>query len=247
MTAFRAAGAGLVCSGTSRTARPLVEAVRVISAEEQAAARITRMKKNVLTSARLHVDAGTSGGFRGRWAMLTLTFREGVEWEANQISKLLQHIRMYAARSGFKARYVWVLELTKRLRPHYHVLVWLPKGRTLPKPDKQGWWAYGMTQIEWAKHAVGYIAKYASKGEPETLCAIPRGARLCGVGGLENPQRIELRWWKSPVWVRQVFTEITDLGRVEGGGWVNRQTGEYLKSPWVVLWHGGALVLFKVV
>jgi hypothetical protein len=240
--------AGLVpFETTQKSPRKLWRFKRIITKDEQAAMRVTRMRKNVITSARLHVEAGRTGGFRGRWAMLTLTYREDVRWIANQVASLLDHLRKYATRAGFVARYVWVLELTKRLRPHYHVLVWLPKGRSLPKPDKQGWWPHGMTKIEWAKNAVGYLAKYASKADPESQIAMPKGARLSGVGGLVKEQRIELRWWKSPLWVREVFSSICDLGKPPGGGWVNRETGEFLPSPWRCFFFGGSLNLCEVV
>jgi len=242
------ASAGLVSSATSqKSPGRLWRMKRQITKDEQNAMRVTRMRKNVITSARLHVEAATVGGFRGRWAMLTLTYREDVRWVANQVARLLDHLRKYAARSGFAARYVWVLELTKRLRPHYHVLVWLPKGRSLPKPDKQGWWPHGLTKIEWAKNAVGYLAKYASKAEPSNQVAIPKGARLSGVGGLNATHRIELRWWKSPLWVREAFPIICNLGRCVGGGWVNRETDKFVASRWRVIFHGGALILCEVV
>lgn len=237
------ASAGLVSSATSHKRYRIK---RMITQEEVRAARITRMRKNVITAARLHVQRARTGGFRGRWALLTLTYRDDVRWIAKQVASLLTHLRNYGNRAGFVTRYVWVLELTKRLRPHYHVLVWLPKGRSLPKPDKQGWWPHGMTKIEWARNAVGYLAKYASKAEPEQHDAIPSGARLSGVGGLERDQRIELRWWKSPLWVRQIFTTICDLGRSPGGGFVNRETGEFAASRYRVFFLGGALVLCEV-
>jgi hypothetical protein len=240
--------AGLVpFETTQKSPRKLWRFKRIITKDEQAAMRVTRMRKNVITSARLHVEAGRMGGFRGRWCMVTLTYREDVRWVSNQISALLDHIRKYAQRCGFVARYVWVLELTERLRPHYHILVWMPKGRTLPKPDKQGWWTHGHTRREWARNAVGYLAKYASKAEPENQIAIPKGARLSGVGGLVKEQRIELRWWKAPLWVREVFSSICDLGKPPGGGWVNRETGEFLPSPWRCFFFGGSLNLCEVV
>lgn len=176
--------------------------------------------------------------------MVTCTYREDVRWVALQLTELLKCIRQYAARCGFRCRYTWVLELTKRGRPHYHLLVWLPKGRTLPKPDKQGWWKYGMTKIEWARNAIGYLAKYASKGDDYDLRALPAGARLSGFGGLNKSSRTELRWWKLPKWVREVFTEISDVGRTKGG-YVHRPSGEFLASRYMVVFQGGALCLLE--
>lgn len=244
----REAAAGLVTSATSQkcTKRRAFRFKNTISREQQRHARLLRTRKTVITGARLAVEEAGRGGFRGRWAMLTLTYRDDVRWVAKQLSVLTDHIRKYAARCGFAARYVWALELTKRGRPHYHLLIWLPKGRTLPKPDKQGWWAHGMTKIEWAKNAVGYLAKYASKGiEDGQWCLIPRGARMCGHGGLSKDGRIELRWWKLPTWVRDHWPEVCDVIRAEGGGFVNRQSGEFLASPYRVVFFGGALCLLE--
>lgn len=263
ISAQSGAAAGLVNTGTTHTglvqlaqsriaarsvpASKKTRFVRCISAEEQKAKRLRKMKVNVITSARLHVEEGTRGGFRGRWAMVTLTYREDVAWVACQVRDFLNCVRMYAGRCGFLARYTWVLELTKRGRPHYHVLVWLPKGRTMPKPDKQGWWKHGMTKIEWARNAVGYLAKYASKGADYELRSLPHGARMSGFGGLNKVSRIELRWWKSPLWLREAWPEVCDVGRLEGGGYVNRDTGEFLASPWHVVFMGGAVCLLEVI
>lgn len=242
--ASRGAAAGLVHIGTSDTRS--FRRKKTITAAEQRAKRLGKMKQNVITSARLHVEEAQRGGFRGKWAMLTLTYRDEERWVACQVTELLKCLRQYAARCGFVARYTWVLELTKRGRPHYHVLVWLPKGRTLPKPDKQGWWKYGLTRIEWARNAVGYLAKYASKGDDYDLRTLPRGARLSGFGGLSRGGRVELRWWKLPGWLREVWDAICDVGRTPGG-YVNRESGEYLASPYRVIFQGGALVLCEAI
>jgi len=247
------ASAGLVTSETSQKFAQRHQHGRrfrhksIISPEMQRRARLHRTKKTVVTGARLAVEEAQRGGFRGRWAMLTLTYRDDVRWKAKQLAVLTDHLRQYAKRCGFVARYVWALELTKRGRPHYHLLVWLPRGRTLPKPDKQGWWAHGMTKVEWARNAVGYLAKYASKGiEDSQWCLIPKGARMCGNGGISVEGRTELRWWKLPLWAREHWTEIADVIRSQGG-FVNRGTGEYLASPYRVIFHGGALCLLEAV
>jgi hypothetical protein len=219
---------------------------RVITAKDQRDKRLRKMKQNVITSARLHEEEARQGSVRGRWAMLTLTYRDDERWVADQVGQLLNRIRDYAARSGFRARYTWVLELTKRGRPHYHVLVWLPKGRTLPKPDKQGWWQFGLTRIEWARNAVGYIAKYASKGDDYDLQTLPKGARLSGNGGLSKQSRIELRWWKLPKWVRDAWATVCDVAR-EKGGYRNRSDGDFLASRYRIVFIGGALLLCEII
>lgn len=249
-----ASAVGLVASETSdkpsvystiRHGREGFSILSHIGLEAQRKKRLLGLKKTVVTGARLAVEEGTRGGFRGSWAMVTLTYRDDVKWEAKHMSALCKHVREYAKRAAFKFRYVWVLELTARGRPHYHLLVWLPTGRTLPKPDKRGWWPHGKTRIEWAKNAIAYVAKYASKGiDFEQAQLIPKGARLCGTGGLTEASRTELRWWKAPTWVRNVFDTVCDLRRAKGG-YVNRETAEFLESPWKVVFLHGSLFLLK--
>ena len=61
---------------------------------------------------------------------------------------------------------------------------WLPKGVSMPKADKQGWWKHGMTRSEWAHSPVGYLCKYTSKGiDFDSWGKLPRGGRLFGHGG----------------------------------------------------------------
>jgi len=135
--------------------------------------------------------------------------------------------------------YVWVAELQKRGAMHYHLLIWLPKGLSLPKPDKQGWWPHGMTKIEWARNAVGYMAKYASKGDSSNK--FPRGARIHGCGGLTGVQLQEARYWKRPTWVREKTVIGDQVKRHHGGGWLDHDTGEILESPWEVFFRGGGV------
>jgi hypothetical protein len=231
--------AGLVHTSTSDTRFAFK---KTISDEEKRVRRLQKMKQNVITSARLHSEE--TRGFRGKWAMLTLTYREDVSWAKYQITELVKRVREYCRRAGFDFRYVWVFELTKRLRPHYHMLIWLPNGRTLPKPDKRGWWMCGWTRIEWARNVVGYVAKYGSKGIDGDSRMIPSGARLSGFGGLSKRSRVELRWWKLSRWLRECWPDICDVVRVKGG-FLNRDTGEFTAGVYRVVWFGGCLCLFK--
>ena len=231
------AAAGLVYSQTSGTSpSPLPSLIRV----DREKSRLKRLQCSVLTAARLHAQQ------RPRWrvAMLTLTYRPDVNWSPGQISEVVRHIRQYLKRRGVPMRQVWVQEFTKKGRPHYHMLLWLPLGLTLPKPDKRGWWPYGMTKIEWAKNAVGYIAKYASKGDSLALPA--KGARMHGNGGLTDEALQEQRWWKLPGWLRHKVIPAEGVKRAvarSGGGFVHPGSGEVYKSPWVVIFKGGYVFL----
>lgn len=168
--------------------------------------------------------------------MLTLTYRPDVDQEAGQIVGCLRAIREYLRRRSVELRYVWVQEFTRRGRPHYHVLLWLPLGVTLPKPDKRGWWPHGMTRIEWARNAVGYIAKYASKAD--ALVRPQPGSRMHGSGGLVDDARLEQRWWKRPLWMRDQ-TNMRQVVRRCRGGFVLVDSGEFLRCPWEVVFSGG--------
>lgn len=224
------AAPGLVHSQTSGTSSG--GPIRI----DREANRIKRLQRSVLTAARLHVQQ------RPRWkvAMLTLTYRPDVQWAAGQVSTLVRHIRQYLDRRGIPMRFVWVQEFTKKGRPHYHMLLWLPLGLTLPKPDKRGWWACGMTKIEWARNAVGYIAKYASKGD--ALAQPAKGARMHGSGGLTDEALLEQRWWKLPGWLRGDVEPSDRVRRAvpgSGGGFVHPDSGEVYRSPWEVFFKGG--------
>jgi hypothetical protein len=222
--------AGLVSSQTSGP--PTDNPLRI----DREASRLKRLKCSVLTAARLHVKQ------RNRWkvAMLTLTYAPEFDWAANQMSDLVRHVRKYLRRKGIEMRYVWVQEFTKKGRPHYHMLLWLPLGITLPKPDKRGWWPFGFTKIEWARNAIGYIAKYASKGD--SLHPPARGARMHGNGGVTGEELLEQRWWKLPSWLRETADYRDGVRRAAprtGGGFVNPTSGEVYRSPWVVFFKGG--------
>jgi hypothetical protein len=206
--------------------------------------RLRQMRASVTESARLIDEQLAASGFRFKAAMLTLTYREDVAYSRRQISRLVTHVRKWLQRRGAPfVAYVWVMELTQRGRPHYHLLVWLPKGLTLPKPDKQGWWPWGHTRIEWARSALGYLVKYASKAQGQGAEAtIPKGARLSGNGGLDTLRRRVRRWRLLPQWVREAFTFEDDPRRAEGGGFVSRRTGEIRGSPYVLVNHAPSWV-----
>lgn len=219
---------GLVYSVTSDTPRASGHQITVDTAQK----RLGRMRKSVITSARLHVEDLQNGGFRHQALLLTTTYRPEAEWSPRDITGLVKCIREWCRVREIRCRYQWVMELTKAGRPHYHVLLFVPRGVMLPKPDKRGWWRQGFTKIERARNAVGYLAKYASKG-PGAV-AMPRGARLHGGGGLGAQSRLERAWWMLPKWVRDVMSQ-DDRAQKVPGGWLSRATGELLASPWVMV------------
>lgn len=231
---------GLVPSPTSDTpsqSPPLrPERIQVIPAQT----RLKRLKSSVLTAARLHCQSKS----KWRVVMITPTYAPGQYWHAKDITGLVKCIRQWLARKNIEMRYVWVMEYTKRGAPHYHMLVWLPLGVTLPYPDKRGWWVKGWTNQEWAKNAIGYIAKYASKGSD--LVQYVRGARHHGNGGMDGEALLEQRWWKLPAWLRETVGPSDRVRRAPsggGGGYVNPESGECFVSPYEVIFHHGQIYI----
>lgn len=202
---------------------------------DQKAARLKRLRRSVTWAARLF---GFKLGTRThKPAMLTLTYRDVDGWEPRHISELLKRTRQWMDRRGHALRYVWVAELQKRGALHYHVLLWLPRGLTLPKPDKQGWWPHGHTRIEWARNAIGYLCKYVSKFDESDH--LPKGARLHGSGGHDELARSIRRWINLPTWLKP-FAGISDrYVRVKRCGLVEAESGVCVQSPWRVSFSRG--------
>lgn len=141
-----------------------------------------------------------------RVALVTLTYRDGVAWEPQQINALLRYYRDYfrkGRKQGF--HYVWVVELQGNGKPHYHVVMWFPKGITPPFPDDAGWWPHGMSNAVFARSPVGYVAKYASKSESKSGHHLPKGARLWGYGGLAMDERAGVAYAVCPRWLKSVI------------------------------------------
>lgn len=243
---------GLVPYKTSGTEAP--KKGRVSIEIDPLLARAQRLKKSVITSARLHDEEAKATGFRGAWYMLTLTYRNGCNSGPRDISDLLRAMRRYfnVTRSRAKRfagqvfRYLWVGELTQRGVPHYHVLIWIPQGMYFGKVDQRGWWPHGSSQIEKARNAVGYLAKYASKFTSLVAGQFPKGFRTHGCGGLNQESKRELRYWKAPVSAREVLGAAADI-RKALGGWFDKLTGEFWPSPWRVTIFGGRTIAWKVI
>lgn len=230
----RAAGVGLGGLVPSSTSDTPPSGLFVVDRHE---ARLKRLRRSVLTTARLQVEELEAGKTRHHAVMVTLTYRPGVEWCPYQITKYLKAVRQWCRRRGADARYLWVHELTKAGKTHYHVLFWLPKALQMPKADKQGWWPHGMTKTEAVRRsAVAYVAKYASKGTDDKL---PKGCRLTGSGGLNEDSRSQRAWWACPGYVREWCEDYTLCPRrCPGGGWVAKASGDYLPAQFevVCLW-----------
>lgn len=211
--------------------RPLRDRLRV----DPQAKRLKRMRSTVNHSARLlHFDAHCERSAQ-LWnkKFMTLTYADLGDWEPGHIREFLNNVRGWCKRRGVRLRFVWVAELQKRGALHYHVIIWLPKGKYLPFADAQGWWPHGRTNIVNAQSPIGYITKYASKATSADALGFPKGARICGHGGLTGEGRRHVRYWNSPIWVREALSGRADIRKVVGG-YVDKFTGEFLPSPWRV-------------
>ena len=195
--------------------------------------RLKRLQKSVRESALVIQEKLQQARVRYKAHMVTLTYRDDVDWSPRQVSNYLKCVREWARRKGIFLHYVWVLELTKRGRPHYHVLFWLPRGLSMPKADKQGWWRHGMTNTVPARSPVGYLCKYTSKGiDFDSWGKLPRGGRLYGHGGYTPSMRITRAWLIAPSWVRELIDQCDGVRKV-GCYWVNRVSGMAIRSPFV--------------
>lgn len=212
---------------------------------DRVASRLRRMRRATLTAAKEVEARSLRPGFRKPWAVgVTLTYRDGSDWNGRQISDCIKRVSQWAARRGIVVPYVWVAELQKRGAVHYHAIFWVPRGFTLPKPDKQGWWPHGSTRIELLRCGAAYASKYASKGEDGRR--FPKGLRLHGRGGLDASERMAVRWWCLGKWVRDFFgIAARDVIKITGG-YCSRTDGEYLASPWRVTFDGGQVWAYRI-
>lgn len=191
--------------------------------------RVARMKRSVLTTARLMAEMPDQvSGRPDRMAMLTMTYADDQEWQPDDVVRTIRLARSFSRERDFSLVYLWVLEMTKRGRPHYHMALKLPATLKLPKPDDAGWWTKGMTRIEYARHPVAYMAKYLSKVDARDY--YPKGARMHGCGGLSKDAKRERRFWAGPSYARECFGEGADMFRAPGGGWMDRETGVVLPA-----------------
>ena len=220
---------GLVPSRTSDTADPQVF---FAFAQDK---RLRGMRTGIRTAARL-ITAQLDQDHRRWWGgMITFTYAPDQHWYRKHITRTIKAIREHLTRRGLPFLYVWVLELTQRGVPHYHLMFWLPVGTTLPKPDTQGWWPHGMTKIERCRTRMGYLVKYASKGINGGM--LPKRARLHGNGGLDQNSRRSYAWWRLPTFIRDQWGSEHRATRAPGGGFVSRLTGIIVPSPYEVVDH----------
>jgi hypothetical protein len=193
------------------------------------------MRRVVIAGSEAAKSHFSTGGRFSDTLLVTLTYRPGAKWAPEQIRQYISGVRDWSRTIRARLRYQWVIELTKRGIPHYHILWWVPHGVRLPKPDESGLWPYGFSRIEKARNAVGYLVKYATKGDT-SVYAMPKGARLFGVGGGLESEKLATHRAGLPMWLLQHLAGHAGARKVARVGWVCKLTGEVFRSPFVVDW-----------
>lgn len=192
--------------------------------------RYKRLRRNIGVAAKLHEISLPIGKKNHNVVMVTLTYRVD-SWQPFHISRYTDAVRKWMhRRTGEKLKYLWVAEMQKRGVIHYHVLFWMPRGVTMPKADKQGWWPHGSSRTEKAVAPVKYAMKYASKLDSKE--GFPYGARTYGVGGLVEADRGARRWFNFPAFIKARASVADRWDRSLGGGWLERATGQIWPSEW---------------
>jgi len=206
------------------------------------ASMLPRLRRAVGFAARGHAVSEKGKRTDDCW-MVTLTYRGVDDWRSHHMSDAMQRARVWCKREGFAFRYVWVAELQERGAIHYHVALWLPRGKRPPKFDARGWWPHGMTQRIKARGAVGYLMSYLKKGSHDGK--FPKGSRRYGVGGLDHSLRRARRWLGLPAFVQGNSSIYDAWKRVKGGGWAS-PVGELFCSEFERVWVGDSWALVRV-
>lgn len=205
------------------------------------AMRVKRLRRTVRNAANSHTEELQTTKSRYTAHFITLTYGD-VDWSPSHITAYIKAARAYFERKKIKFRYTWVAEIQEKRAArtgahgvHYHIVLWLPKGVSVPKADKRGWWKHGMSNTKKARNPTAYLMKYVSKG---TRFPFPKGLRTHGTGGLTKDSRLKVAWWNIPKYVRDQLGDYTArIARgVRGvGGWLSRLTGEWMPSQYKII------------
>ena len=212
--------------------------------------RLKRLKSGVWMAGQLHCLPKNGRRPDQPW-FVTLTYRQDNQWHPNHIAEAMDRYRAWCGRRGVPCRYIWVAELTKTGRVHYHLIAWLPVGTRMTFWDKPrkvkgkktvAFWTHGMTNTQQAKHGVSYLMKYLSKmGE---FHEFPDGLRLYGVGGLSREDRSIRAWSNLPHWVKCTHG-VGDVRRLRGA-LVDMNTGELLPPMYRRQFVPGGVMLYRL-
>ncbi len=207
--------------------------------------RILRMQRIVCNAAaqiQLEVVQAAKG-FRMMPWLITLTYKDVDGYQPGHIQPMLDYLYKWLKRQRVKHWCsLWVAELQQRGAVHYHIAIWLPYGVTPPKPDKQGWWKHGSTNVRdqsRRKHRniISYLAKYISKGTGAR--AFPKNCRTYGFRNL-SPQAnfYRRKYTKLPAWLIRILPDdaTADRCREWPDYWYSEDTGKSYRSPYELDW-----------
>lgn len=242
-TGVRAEGAGLVQTKTTFQATDKIQIS--LSKSDCNLRRIKRLRFH-LSKAGM-VMGLSDPGFRAMvpW-MVTLTYAKDDKWASGHMAQAMQAFRHWHRKKGLgeAVRCVRVAELTNRGRVHYHLVIWLPAGVSMPHWDRDQtnrarFWQYGSTKSEKLRSHLGYLMKYLSKmGE---FHEFPKGLRAYGVSGLSSAARTVRSWYGMPEWVKRSYG-VGEVKRM-AGRLVDLATGELLPAMFAAKLEGGQLTL----
>jgi hypothetical protein len=157
--------------------------------------RYNRMRKAVKAWAGLNV------GKEAQLAMITLTYRPGEDYQADDKRDFIQKLRR-----GLNKRllgYAWVAELQRRGVIHYHLLLYVIKGTNIPHPDEVGWWIHGLTTVTNRIRTPFYLLKYVGKEYQKDFDKFPSGIRAFAVVLTDQGEKMQLRLIRLPPWAIQ--------------------------------------------
>jgi hypothetical protein len=186
--------------------------------------RVGKMAKKLRKATRQHVRMAKEKGLYA--VCLTLTYSKAEDFNKNHVSKFLAALRMKLNRLGHKLPYLWVLERAP-LALHYHFTLWLPRGFKLDSSDLSKWWKHGSTWVAACKKVRAWT-EYLSKRESKER--LPISARMYGIGGLDTDGRKAVARASMPLWLIALVPQDASVRRCPGG-WLLKETGELLTSP----------------
>lgn len=113
-----------------------------------------------------------------RMVHITLTYAEMDTWEKGDMSRYINRLRGFLKEKLVAFCWIGGMQMPRKAL-HYHLVIVVPIGTNVPKPDKQGHWYLGMSQMRTWKN-MAYFMRYFEKYHE--LQYYPKGFRLYGYG-----------------------------------------------------------------
>ncbi|TBO34440.1 hypothetical protein EYS42_03235 [Aquabacterium lacunae] len=165
---------------------------------------------------------------------LTLTLRKGENPQGKQISQFMDRLRKHFKGHVPVLPYTWVLE--KGGQFHYHLTVWLPRGKKISHADLERWWPHGFTHTEMCRDPEGWT-RYMRKSP--TKDDLPKGMRAYGYGGMDPDAKVAVHDQCLPQWVKKMAPFLSSLRRCPGG-YIDTMNGVIYQCP--VMWTSKGFV-----